>query len=78
MVAAIELGTKLQRFAAAARLLGAGVQHWAAVAQARYALAVEQVGIYAGGLLGGVGAYAEHAARELVDELEGLQVKVFA
>jgi hypothetical protein len=54
------------------------MKHWAAVAQARHALAVEQVGINAGDLWCAVSPQAHHAARELVDQLEGLQVKRLA
>jgi hypothetical protein len=50
------------------------VQHRAAVAQAGDAAAVEQVGVDARHLRRGVGAQAQGAARELVDQLEGLQV----
>ena len=55
----------------------AGVQHRAAIAQARGALAVEQMGVDAGGLLGGVGAHAQRSTGKLVHELEGLQFQIF-
>jgi hypothetical protein len=75
---AIDLGAKLQRLARGMRPVGAGVQHRAAVAQARDTLTVEQVGIDAGHLGRAVGAQAHHAARELVHQLEGLQVQRLA
>ncbi|MCY1549090.1 hypothetical protein D9M68_852440 [compost metagenome] len=49
----------------------------AAIAQARHALAVEQVRVDAGNLRRAVGAQAERAARELIDQLEGLKIERF-
>jgi hypothetical protein len=69
-----DLGAELQQLAAGGRPLRSRMQHRAAMAQARHPAAVEQVGIDAGGLGGGVGAQAERAAAELVHELEGVQV----
>jgi hypothetical protein len=52
------------------------MQHAAAVAQARHAFAVEEVRVDARHLRRDVGAQAHHAARELVDHLEGAQLEV--
>ena len=78
IVAAIQFGAKLQRFAAGVGLLGAGVQHRPAVAQAGGTRAVEQVRIQARGLLGGVGAHAQSAARQQIHQLESPHVQIFA
>jgi hypothetical protein len=51
------------------------VQHRAAIAQARDAAAIEHVGVDASDLRRAVGAQAEGAAAQLVDQLEGLQVE---
>ena len=75
---AVDLGAELQRLARGMRAARARMQHRAAVAQARDALAVEQVGIDAGDLWRAVGAQAHHAARELIDQLEGLQIERLA
>ena len=72
---AIDLGTELQRLAARARARRPGVQHRPAVAQAGDAAAVEEVGVDARDLGRAVGAQAEGAAAQLVDELEGLQIE---
>jgi len=71
----IDLATQLQRLAASLRTGGAGVQHRAAVTQPGHAVAVEQVGIDARDLRGGIGADAQCATGELVDELERAQVQ---
>ena len=75
---AVDLGAELQRFARALRTVGARVQHGAAIAQPRHALAVEQVRIDARHLRRGVGAQPERAAGQLIDQLEGLQVEFVA
>ena len=75
---AVDLGAELQRLARRMRAGRPRVQHRAAVAQARDALAVEQVRVDARHLRRGVGAHAERAAAELVDQLEGLQVEFAA
>jgi len=75
---AIDFGAELQRLAGGMGLAGPGVQHRAAIAQAGHALPVEQVRIDTGHLRRGVGPQAHHAARELVDQLEGLQIQRFA
>ena len=72
---AVDLGAELQRLARRMRAVGPGVQHRAAVAQARHARAVEQVRVDARDLRRGVGAQAHAAAGQLVDQLEGLQVE---
>ena len=72
---AVDLGTELQRLARGAGAVRAGMDDGAAVAQAREALAVEQMGVDASHLLRGIGTQAHGAARQLVDELAGLQVQ---
>jgi hypothetical protein len=54
------------------------MQHRAAIAQAGQAFAVQQVRIDARHLRRRVGAHAERAAAQLVDQLEGLQVELTA
>ena len=70
----VDLGAELQRLARAIpddrRAHAAPGQQ----AQARDGFAVEQMGIDARDLGRGVGTQAERTARELVDQLEGLQV----
>ncbi|MNS65151.1 hypothetical protein D3C72_983010 [compost metagenome] len=75
---AVDLGAELQRLAGGVRAVGPGMDHRAAVAQARHAVAVQQVGIDARHLGGGVGTQAHAAAGELVDKLEGLEVERLA
>jgi hypothetical protein len=53
------------------------MQHAAGVAQARDRGAVQQVGVDARHLRGHVRTQAQHAARQLVHQLEGAQVGVF-
>ena len=54
------------------------MQHRAAIAQARDGLAIEQVGVDARHLLRGIGTQAQGTARELIDQLEGLQIQRLA
>ena len=75
---AINFGTELQGLAGGMGPVGAGVQHRAAIAKTGHAAAIEQVRINAGDLGRGVGAQAQGAARQLIDQLEGLQVQRFA
>ena len=75
---AIDLGAELQRLARGMRAIGPRVQHGAAVAKPRDALAIEQVRVDARDLRRGVRAQAHHPPGELVDELEGLQVERLA
>jgi hypothetical protein len=56
----------------------ARVQHVAGVAEARDALAVQQVRVDARDLRRDVGAQAQRAARQLIDQLEGAQPQVGA
>jgi hypothetical protein len=70
--------TQLQWLAGCVWAVGLGVQNRATVAKACDALAVEQVRVYSSHLGGGVSTQAHHAARDLIDQLEGLQVKGFA
>ena len=73
---AVNFSAELQRLARGMRTLSARVQNRAAVAKPRHASAVEQMCVNAGHLGGGVGAQAQGAAGELVDEFKkkGLQV----
>ena len=57
---------------------GQGVQNAARVAQARDARAVEQVRVDARHLRGDVRAHPQQPARQLIDQLEGLQVQIVA
>jgi hypothetical protein len=75
---AVDFGAELQRLTGGVGAVGAGVQHGAAIAKAGHAVAVEQVGVNAGHLGGGVGAQAQGAAGKLVDQLESLQIQRFA
>ena len=75
---AVDLGADLQRLARGIQAARAGVQHAAAIAQARDALAVQQMRVDARHLRRDVGAHAHHAAGELVHQLEGAQVQVVA
>jgi hypothetical protein len=75
---AVNLGAELQGLAGGVRPVRAGVQHGAAVAQARHPLAVEQVGVDTGSLRGGVCAQAQHAPTQLVHELESLELQFAA
>lgn len=54
------------------------MQHAAGVAQAGDGGAVEQVRVDTGHLRGHVGAQAQHAAGNLVDQLEGAQLGILA
>src|SRR5205823_14727950 len=73
---AVDLGADLQRLARRARGRGPRVEHAAAVAQAGHAFAIQEVRIDARDLRGDVGAHAHHAAGDLVDHLEGAQLKI--
>ena len=75
---AIDLGAELQRLARGVRALGLRVHHRAAIAQARHGLPAQQVRIDARHLRRGVGPQAKRTAGQLVDQLEGLQIKGFA
>ena len=57
------------------RPISPGMQNRAAVTQTGYALAVEQMGVNTGHLGCAVGAQAQGASRELIDQLEGLQTQ---
>ena len=69
---------ELQRLARGRQACRPGVQHRAAIAQARDAFAVQQMGVDARSLRRGVGAQTQHAAAKLVDEFEGLQIEFAA
>ena len=72
---AVYLCAELQGFAAGLRTGRQGVQNRAAVTQAGHALAVEQVRVNARHLRRAVRAHAQCAARQLIYQLEGLQVQ---
>lgn len=71
---AVNFGTELQRLAGGMRGTGTGMQDRPTVAQACHTTAIEQVGINAGNLRCAVGAQPHHAARELVNQFERLQI----
>ncbi len=70
-----DLGAELQRLARRVQPGWPGVQHRAAVAEPGDTFAVEQMGVDARRLRRRVGAQAERAAAQLVDEFEGLEVE---
>ena len=75
---AVDLGAELQRLAGAEGPVDAGVQDWSAIAEPGQALAVQQMRVDARDLRRRVGAQAQAAARQLVNQLEGLQVECLA
>ncbi len=75
---AVDLGADLDLLAGRVQSARTRVQHVARVTQARHALPVQQMRVDARDLRRNVGAQAERAARQLVDELEGAQVEIGA
>ncbi len=75
---AVDLGTDLQRLARDVEAARPRMQHRAGVAQARHAGPVQQVGVDAGNLRRNIGAQADRAAGQLIDQLEGLQIQIVA
>ena len=75
---AVELRTHLHRAAAAGDAFRQGVQHRARVAQARGAVAAQPPGVDTGDLRGHVRPDPHHPARELVDQLEGMELQILA
>ena len=73
---AVKFGTELQRLARGSQRRRQGVQHAAAVAQARYTLAIEKVCVDAGDLRRHVGAHTHRASGQLIDQRERAQRKV--
>jgi hypothetical protein len=73
---AIEFGAELQRLARGVKARRQRMQHAAAIAQAGNALAIEQMGVDTRHLRRDVGANSHRAAGQLIDQLEGAQVKV--
>ena len=73
---AVGLGTELQRLPRGLQPCRTCMQHRPAITQPREPLAVQQVGIDARHLRRGVGAHAERAAAQLVDQLEGLEIEL--
>ena len=72
----VDFGADLQRFARAVEPHRQCVQNAAGVAQAIDALAVHQVRIDARHLRRDVGAHAERASRQLVDQFERAQIQI--
>src|SRR5438067_3511847 len=73
---AVDLGAELDRLARRARRRRARMEDAPAIAKPGDALAVEKVRVDARHLRGDVGTHAHHAARELVDHLEGAKLEV--
>src|SRR5712692_1641709 len=71
-----DLGADLDRLARGAGARRPRMQHRAAIAEPRHALAVEEVRVDARDLRRDVGAQTHHPARELVHHLEGAQLQV--
>ncbi|CFN69881.1 Uncharacterised protein [Bordetella pertussis] len=75
---AVDFGADLQQFAARQQVGRTRVQDAAAVAQARHAGTVEQMGVDARDLRGHIRAYAQGATGQLVDQLAGAQIQIAA
>jgi hypothetical protein len=75
---AIEFGADLHRLAAGGNGRRHGVQHAAAIAQARDSAMVEQMGVDARRLRRDVGTHPHGAPGKLVDQLEGTQIEILA
>ena len=75
---AVYFCAKLQGFTGGEGTVGAGMQHRATVAKPGHAVAVQQMRIDAGNLRCAVCAQTQGAARQLVDQFEGLQIQRFA
>ena len=75
---AVDFNAELQRLTRRMQSIGPRVQHRAAIAKARDARTVEQMGVDAGHLRRRISTQAEAAAGQLIDQLEGLQVERMA
>jgi hypothetical protein len=73
---AVQLRSHLQRLAGLGQAVRQGVEHAAGVAQAHRSLPVEQMGVDPRGLGRDVRTEPHGPARELVHQLEGLEVHV--
>ena len=73
---AVDLGADLDRLARRGGPGGTRMQHAAAVAKARHALAVQKMRVDARDLGRDVRAQAHHLSGKLVDHLEGAQLQV--
>jgi hypothetical protein len=74
----IQLGADLQQLTGARQPDRLGVQHASGIAQARNALAVEQMRIDARHLRRDVGAQRQSAPAQLIDQFERAQIHVIA
>ena len=74
----VNLCAKLQRLARGMRAVWPGMQHRTAIAQARDTLAIEQMRVDTRHLLRGIGTQPHHAPRNLINQLEGLQIQRLA
>ena len=75
---AVELRPDLHRAAPARDTFGQGVQDRPHVAQPRRTVAARAAGVDAGDLGSHVRADPHHAARELIDQLEGMELEILA
>ena len=66
--------TQLEGFACGMGAVRLRVQNGTAIAKTCHTLTVQQVRINAGNLRRGVGTQSHHAARQLIHQLEGLQI----
>ena len=74
----VNFGTKLQWLPRGMWHTRSSVQYRAAVTQTCYARVVQNVGIYTSDLRRAVSAQAHGASRELIHQLESLQIKRFS
>ena len=72
---AVNLDAELQGLARRMQTVGPGVQYRAAITEPRNTRTVQQMGIDAGDLRRRVGAQTKAAARQLIDQFEGLQIE---
>ena len=72
---AVDLRPELQRFAAGLHTGWPGMQHRSAVAETSHTLPIEQMGIDAGHLRGGVCTDPKGSTARLIHQLEGAQVE---
>ena len=75
---AVNFGPQLQGLASSVRARRTGVQHRTAITQTCQARAAQQMRIDACHLGRGVSAQAQSAARQLIHQLESLQIQSFA
>ena len=75
---AVDFDTELQGLARRVQAVRPRVQNRSAIAKPGNSDTVEQMRIDACDLRGGIGAQPEAAPRKLIDQLEGLQIKLVA